>query len=91
MELMMLKGSIKTLKRCHPHLQLEVSDLCLRYGYNHEDLVSYLKNIGYSIFLYLNDQKKLKSAQVNDIKNHGSENCFFIHSSKIKDFDSFLI
>ena len=86
MELKMLKGADFVITRDKPFLQLEVSDLTLRYGYTGRELIAYLEKLGYFVFHYeMPQQRMVKGWNRGSFDESKSHNLFFVHSSRMSE------
>lgn len=78
-----LKGAKKSLQKFNPILMLELVELwCQRFGYSGNEIIEYLKNLGYDCFLVQRD--KLKKVDSIDIENVDKFHYFFLHTKKHK-------
>ena len=61
-ELNVLKGGFETIKKYKPVIILEIhkfKEMTLRYGYEKEENIKYLQNLGYKLMGYINNQDVL--------------------------------
>lgn len=80
-EFSIIKGGFKSINRFLPIIVLEiVESWCQKFGYSGNDVIQYLKSLGYSSFL--SDSNKLNEIQHIDLNNVEKFNYFFLHPNK---------
>lgn len=85
MELPVLRGGERLLRRWHPHLLVETSPCHNRYGYDKADLVRFLDELGYQPLLLDRDGKRwhLHLTDVPELARIDICNCFFVERSDV--------
>jgi len=82
-DLFVLKGAHAALQKFNPILVLELIEMwCRRFGYSGNEIIEYLKNMGYQC--YLVQQGKLRRVESIDTENIEKFNYFFLHVHKHK-------
>ncbi len=76
-ELLVFKGAKTLLSECHPVIFCEIEEkYTQRYGYNPEDIFSFLKNFGYEAFVYISNELIATQGICRSIINY-----IFIHQN----------
>ncbi len=80
-EFFMLQGSKKTLMQFNPLILMEVyEEWCNKCGYSSNDIMLFLKSIGYEIFQTMNG--RLYQSELTNFLNQERYNYFFLHKIK---------
>lgn len=97
-ELFVFKGAQKTLEKLHPTILVEIAEPhTVRFNYKGNDVLNFLKELGYKTFCYNYEQKKLIETNIIEMKPDGhvwslldenlsNNNYFFIHKSKLESY-----
>ena len=82
-EFSMLQGAENSLKRFHPHMLLEISEIWAnRFNYNSSEIFNFLKSLGYRYYCIAREGKLFSPSGNLQCDLNESRNFFFYHKKK---------
>jgi len=102
-EYLVFSGAVNSIGKFKPVILVEIADLhSIRFGHNASDILELLKGHGYALYYYHHEIKKLIKTDKIELKtdshvwsrksgNLSNNNYFFIHSSKVADFQKYIL